>query len=109
LQKENKIPLQLAKLQSLLFGLIGLCFGLYYSVGGLLVDILVSAEILCGDYWGTPGLSIGTLMAFGALLAMPLMTAGLGFVLGLIEGLLFLLFRKWLPKKVVRFVEGFLL
>lgn len=95
----NKISLlQLAKLQAVLFGLIGLCFGIYYSIGGMFIDILVSAEALSAEKWETPGLSIGTLMAYMALVAMPLFTAACGFVLGVIEGLLYNLFRRWLGK-----------
>lgn len=90
--------LQLAKLQAVLFGLIGLCFGIYYSIGGMFIDILVSAEVLQAENWDTPGLSIGTIMAYMALVAMPLFAALCGFVLGIIEGLLYNLFRKWLGK-----------
>tara|TARA_B110000467_G_scaffold163324_1_gene189012 strand:+ start:2438 stop:2758 length:321 start_codon:yes stop_codon:yes gene_type:complete len=90
--------LQLAKLQAVLFGLIGLCFGIYYSIGGMFIDILVSSEVLSAEKWETPGLSIGTLMAYMALVAMPLFTAACGFVLGLVEGLLYNLFRKRLGK-----------
>jgi len=35
-------PLNLAKLQSFLFGLIGLALGVYYSIGVLIIDFLVS-------------------------------------------------------------------
>lgn len=95
----NKInPIQLAKLQAILFGLIGLCLGIYYSIGGMFVDILVSAEVLQAENWDTPGLSIGTIMAYMALVAMPLFAALCGFALGLVEGLLYNLFRKWLGR-----------
>ena len=89
-------PLQLAKLQAVLFGLIGLCFGIYYSIGGMFIDILVSAEVLQAENWDTPGLTIGALMAYMALVAMPLFTAICGFTLDLVKGLLYNLFRKWL-------------
>ena len=88
-------PLNLAKLQSLLFGLIGLALGVYYSIGGLIIDILVSTKILSSITMETPGLSRGTLFAFAALIVMPLILASLGFVLGLIEALLFNFLSKY--------------
>ena len=48
----------------------GLALGVTYSVGGFFVDLL------------TIGLNLGTLMAFGALIGMPLISALLGFLLG---------------------------
>jgi hypothetical protein len=48
----------------------GLALGVTYSVGGFFVDLL------------TTGLNLGTLMAFGALIGMPLISALLGFLLG---------------------------
>jgi len=48
----------------------GLALGVTYSVGGFFVDLL------------TTGLNLGTLMAFGALIGMPLISALLGFLIG---------------------------
>jgi hypothetical protein len=76
-----------AKFQAVLFALMGSVLGIIYSFGGLLVDILVSLGWVSTSE--TPGLSFGTLLAFFALIAMPLIAALIGFVLGVIEALLF--------------------
>ena len=55
--------------------LIGLFFGVVYSVGGLVWDLL------------TVGLNAGTAMAFGALIGMPLLFGAVGWVCGLLGGL----------------------
>ena len=55
--------------------LVGLACGVLYSFGGLIVDLL------------TIGLNWGTLMAFGALLGMPLVFGGVGFAAGAVVGL----------------------
>ena len=86
--------LNLAKLQAFLFGLIGLALGIYYSIGGLIIDILVSTEILSTITMKTPGLSWGTLFALAALIVMPIIFASVGFILGIVEGLLFNLLAK---------------
>lgn len=76
-----------AKFQSVLFGLLGLIAGILYSFGGLFIDIFVSI----GWYstTETPGLSFGTILAFGALVGMPIIFAGFGFILGILEAILF--------------------
>ena len=61
---------------------VGLVLGLIYSFGGLAIDTLVSLGYLDADDMGTPGLSYGTILAFGALLGMPLIFGGLGVLLG---------------------------
>ena len=86
--------LNIAKFQSMLFLLIGLICGIIYSFGGLLVDTLVSWGLSSGEYWSTPGLSYGTILAFGALIGMPLIFGIGGFALGLVEGLLYALIGK---------------
>jgi hypothetical protein len=88
-------PLSISKLQAVLFGLVGLILGILYSFGGLLIDILVSLDLLSASAMETPGLSWGTVLAFGALIAMPLILATIGFVLGFIEALLFNIFSKY--------------
>lgn len=67
----------LAKLQAILFGLLGLLAGVLYAFGGLIYDLM------------TIGLNAGTAMAFGALVGMPLIFAVAGFAAGLLEGVLF--------------------
>ncbi len=81
--------LQFALFQTVVCGLIGLLCGIFYSVGGLIIDIAVSLDLLSGEAMGTPGLSRGTLLAFGALLGMPLIGASAGFVFGLLEAVIY--------------------
>jgi hypothetical protein len=82
-------PISSAKFLAVLGVLIGFLCGLFYSVGGFLIDVLVSMEFLSSGTYGTPGLSYGTLLAFGALIGMPLLLGAAGFLLGLVAGLLF--------------------
>lgn len=55
-----------AKFQAILFGFLGVLAGILYAFGGLLIDLLVSLDWISSNE--TPGLSEGTLLAFGALL-----------------------------------------
>lgn len=80
-------PILLGRSQAILFGLLGLVFGMIYAFGGLLVDIAVSLHWISTAE--TPGLSTGTLLAFGALAGMPLLFAAAGFILGIILGILY--------------------
>ena len=81
----NKIRvLSFAKLQAILLSLLGLIAGIIYSVGGLIYDIF------------TVGLNFGSVLAFLALIGMPILFAIFGFILGLIEIILFNLFARWL-------------
>ena len=84
----------LAKFQAILGMLIGLLCGVLYSFGGLIIDILVSLNMLSAEAMSTPGLSFGTILAFGALFIMPIIGTIAGFVLGIIAGVLFNLFAK---------------
>ncbi len=79
--------------QSFLFGLVGLLAGILYSFGGLAIDTLVSLNWITSNE--TPGLSYGTILAFGALIGMPLIFAGIGFILGIVEAMLYNLFARW--------------
>ncbi len=76
-----------AKLTGVLIGSVGLLAGIVYSFGGLLIDGLVSAGLMTSSE--TPGLSSGTLLAFGALIGMPLIGAVVGFVAGLVGALVY--------------------
>ena len=73
-----------AKLLILVFGLLGFACGIYYSFGGLFIDIMVSLGWLTAKKMETPGLSKGTLLAFGALVVMPMIGMVFGFVSGLL-------------------------
>lgn len=55
-----------------LMAYVGLACGVLYSVGGLVVDLL------------TIGLNLGTLMAFGALVGMPVIFGAFGFLAGVL-------------------------
>ncbi len=85
--------LSFAKFQAVLGGLLGLLFGILYSFGGLIIDTLVSLGWITSSE--TPGLSIGTLMAFGALIGMPLIGLVVGFFTGILEALLYNIGAQW--------------
>lgn len=84
-----------ALFQGTLAGLIGVVCGILYAFGGFLIDAGVSLGWLSGETMGTPGLSYGTVLAFGALIGMPLIFAAVGFVAGIVEAVLFNLIAKW--------------
>jgi len=93
--KGKKIKaLSFIKFQTVLFAILGLLAGILYSFGGLIIDGLVSAGWITS--LETPGLSYGTVMAFGALIGMPIISAAAGFIVGLAEVFLFVLFARWL-------------
>ena len=89
------------KFQLVLGVLIGLLAGIVYSFGGLIIDTLVSMQVISSNE--TQGLSFGTMLAFGALIGMPIIFAGFGLVLGLFEAILFNLCAKWLPSVNINF------
>jgi len=60
---------------------------LLYSFGGFLIDTLVTVGWITTNE--TPGLSYGTVLAFGALIGMPLIAGIIGFVLGIVEAVLY--------------------
>jgi hypothetical protein len=68
-------------------GGLGLVFGVIYSFGGAILDIIVSLGWITSTE--TPGLSYGTLLAFLALVGMPLIFAFFGFLMGLFGALIF--------------------
>jgi len=59
----------------------------------LIIDTLVNIGWI--SFPSTPGLSFGSLLAFGALFGIPLIFAEFGFISGLIEALLYNLFARW--------------
>lgn len=73
-------------------GLIGLVLGVLYAFGGFIIDAFVTFGWMTSDE--TPGLSYGTVLAFGALIGMPLIFATGGFVLGLVEAVLYNVLAK---------------
>ena len=94
MEKIRKISVfSFAKFQALMGLLIGFVFGILYSFGGLIIDILVSLEWITSTE--TPGLSYGTILAFGALIGMPIIGTALGFVFGIIQAILFNYTSNW--------------
>ena len=84
MKKGKKIKIvSFAMFQATVLGLIGLGLGILYSFGGAAYDLF------------TIGFNQGTLLAFGALIGMPLILAVGGFVLGLIEGILYNFFLRF--------------
>jgi len=75
MQTQRYEPLIWANFSGVLGLLLGLCAGILYAFGGLLIDVGVSLGWLAAETMGTPGLSIGTLYAFGALIGMPFIFA----------------------------------
>ena len=66
------------KLFTGIMAIVGLIAGILYSFGGLIIDALVSIGWI--NSTETPGLSFGTILAFGALIGMPLIFAVFGFI-----------------------------
>jgi hypothetical protein len=96
MRKIKKIGvLSFAKFQAALAGLIGMVCGILYSFGGLIIDVLVSLAILSPISMETPGLSYGTVLAFGALIGIPIIFMIAGFFIGLIEAMLYNIFARW--------------
>ncbi|MCA0153324.1 hypothetical protein [Winogradskyella vincentii] len=94
MEKIRKIGVfSFAKFQAFMGLFIGFVFGILYSFGGLIIDILVSLEWITSTE--TPGLSYGTILAFGALIGMPIIGAVLGFIFGIIQAILFNFTSNW--------------
>lgn len=91
--KINRVKMfSLAKFQAVLFALLGLIAGILYSFGGLVIDTLVSLNLMQTNE--TPGLSEGTILAFGALIGMPLIFFLFGFALGFVQSVLYNIYAK---------------
>lgn len=69
--------LSFARFQAALTALLGVLAGTVYSVGGAIYDLF------------TIGLNLGTALAFMALIGMPVVFAVFGFVVGMLEALLY--------------------
>lgn len=79
--------IQFALYMALFCALLGVLCGVLYSFGGFVIDAAVSIGWLSSETWGTPGLSKGTLLAFGALFGMPWIGAVIGFLAGVVIGI----------------------
>lgn len=77
----------LARFQALLLTLVGLLCGILYAFGGAIFDVVT-----------TGALNTGSALAFLALIGMPIIFGLSGYMLGLIEGVLIRIFRRWLTK-----------
>ena len=86
-------PLSFARFQALLGALLGLVAGVIYSFGGFIIDALVTLGWVATTE--TPGLSYGTVIAFGALIGMPLIGAVMGLLAGLISAVLYNAYARW--------------
>lgn len=82
-----------AKFQAILMALVGILAGILYSFGGLIIDALVSFGWI--TFEETPGLSYGTVLAFGALIGIPIIFAAIGFLTGIVEAVLYNIFARW--------------
>jgi len=82
-----------AKLHAVIGGVIGLIAGILYSFGGLIIDASVSFGWIASSE--TPGLSYGTVLAFGALIGMPGIGVVCGFIAGAIGAVLYNFAAKW--------------
>ena len=77
---EQLSVLSFARFVALMGALIGLVCGVVYALGGLMIDLAITLS--WARYPDTPGLSFGTVLAFGALIGMPLIGAAIAFFLG---------------------------
>lgn len=84
--KEIKV-LSFARLQAVLMAFVGLVAGIFYSFGGFIIDVLVSTGLITTT--STPGVGFGTVLAFLALIGMPIIFAIFGFITGIIGAYLY--------------------
>lgn len=82
-----------AKFQAILGALVGLICGILYSFGGLIIDVFVTFGWMASTE--TSGLSYGTILAFGALIGMPVIFSIAGYLLGVVEAVLYNFSAKW--------------
>jgi hypothetical protein len=85
---------QFAIFQAILLAIVGILCGILYSFGGLIIDALVMTGVLSSEAMSTTGLSFGTVLAFGALIGMPVIFAVAGFLLGIVEAVLYNIFAR---------------
>ena len=89
--------LRLARFQGRLFAVLGLACGGVYAFGGLAIDILVTLGWMNAASVHTPGLSIGTLLAFGAIVGMPLIGGVFGVLTGVVGAFLYNTSVRYIP------------
>ena len=74
-----------AKFQAVLLGCLGIIPGILYSFGGTIYDIMTTGSV-----------NFGTLLAYLALIMMPIYFAVFGFFLGILEAIIYNLFARTL-------------
>ncbi|NKI26966.1 hypothetical protein HCG49_10370 [Arenibacter sp. 6A1] len=75
--------LALAKFQAVLMAPLGMITGIIYSFGGTVYDIISTGSV-----------NYGTALAYVALVVQPIMFAIVGFLIGIVEALLYNLIAK---------------
>ena len=88
--------------QAMVLTIVGAFLGIIYAYGGLFVDSMVTLGILSPEKWETPGLSMGTIYAFGALIGMPFILGSFGLASGIVEAILFNFFSSLISRKKER-------
>jgi hypothetical protein len=85
-----------AKFQAVLMAPVGLLAGILYSFGGAIYEVL------------SPQLQLnpGSALAFLALIGMPITFAAFGFIVGLVEAVLYNPFARWLGGLEMDFVQS---
>ncbi len=83
-----------AKMMTMLYALLGLVVGIFFSLFGL----LGMAAGLAGGREGAPGAAIGAIFGIGAIIFMPIVYGLLGFIGGLL--------MAWLYNFVARLAGG---
>ena len=81
-----------ARLAAAVMGLAGMAAGMLYAFGGALYDTLVTLGWIASAESGTlstPGLGWGTVLAFGALIGMPVIFAAAGLAAGTVGAVLY--------------------
>lgn len=71
-----------SKQHAYIFACFGLALGIFYSIGGLVLDLIAAFKTTEDN--GDPALGVGTLLAFTSLFGMPI----LGYLIGLITGMI---------------------
>ena len=81
-----------ARLAAAVMGLAGMAAGMLYAFGGALYDTLVTLGWIASAESGTlstPGLGWGTVLAFGALIGMPVIFGAAGLAAGTVGAVLY--------------------
>ena len=77
--------LAFAKFQGAILAFVGLVAGICYAFGGLVYDVISTGSV-----------NLGTALAFGALIGMPLLFGLGGACLGLVEAVFYnMVIRRW--------------